>query len=131
MSNDLWIDGPDDIANAKMPKRRRKWRAMVRESLTRTYTRIPHDGGLKLAKQAGNALLAVLLALDRAIYEAKGNPVKLTNDLLGRYGISAQSKTRGLRQLAAAGIISFGGQPREAPMVTHHWYTPRGKFKGG
>jgi hypothetical protein len=131
MVEDLWIDGPDDIANAPDQKRRRKQR---RGLLERTYAKIPHDRGLKLAKRIGNPALAVLLALEHVIHDAHSNRVKLTNGLLERYGISPQSKARGLRQLAAEGTISVASDGRRghggAPMVTHHWYTRRGELKG-
>jgi hypothetical protein len=55
--------------------------------------------------------------------------VKLTNGLLKQYGIAPQSKTRGLRQLAAAGVIMIEGEGKEAPTVTHLWYTKRGELR--
>ena len=124
----LWIDGPDDIANAPGPRRRRRSSAKVK--LTGTWAKFPHDRGLKLAKQAKSPVLAVLLALEHIIHEAGSNRVKLTNHLLKPYGITSQSKGRGLFQLAAAGVITVErcGQ-REAPVVTHHWYTKRGGLR--
>jgi hypothetical protein len=128
MADDLWIDGPDVIASAPAPKRRRK----RRRELDGTYAKIPHDRGLKLAKQAGSPVLAVLLALEHAVHEAHNNRVKLTNGLLKRYGISSQSKVRGLRQLTMAEVISVerGRGRYGAPTVTHHWYTRHGELKG-
>jgi hypothetical protein len=128
MGDDLWIDGPDDIANAPDLKRQRK----RRRELDGTYAKIPHDRGLKLAKQAGSPVLAVLLALEHAIHKTRNNRVRLTNGLLERYGISRQSKVRGLRQLTTAEVISVerGRGRYGAPAVTHHWYTRHGKLKG-
>lgn len=97
--------------------------------VTKTWAPIPHHRGLELAKHAGIPALAVLLALEIAIHEAHSNRVKLTNDLLDRYGITRQSKARGLRQIAAAGTISVEWDGQEAPTVTHHWYTEDGKLK--
>jgi hypothetical protein len=97
--------------------------------LAETWAKIPHGRGLKLAKQAGNPVLAVLLILEAAIHDAHSNQVKLTNSLLRLYKIGRQSKTRGLRQLTAAGVISVEGRGREAPVITHHWYTKKGKLK--
>jgi hypothetical protein len=98
--------------------------------LTKTWAQIPHHRGLDLAKRVGIPALAVLLALEVAIHEARCNRVKLTNNLLNQYGITSQSKIRGLRQLTTAGVISvmWDGQ-RAAPIVTHHWYTEDGKLK--
>ena len=135
---DLWIDGPDDIANAPMPKRRGA-RSKGRNSNAKsagTYTMIPHDRGLKLAKCTGDSVLAVLIALECAIYEAKRNRaarcnrVALTNHLLKRYRITHQAKNRGLRRLTATGVITVEWSNKSAPMVTHHWYTKGGELKG-
>jgi hypothetical protein len=54
MADDLWIDGPDDIANAPIPNRRHR-RRPARIKLTGTWAKIPHDRGLELAKRAGGA----------------------------------------------------------------------------
>jgi hypothetical protein len=97
--------------------------------ITKTWAPIPHHRGLELAKHAGDPVLAVLLALEIAIHDARSNRVKLTNDLLDPYGITRQSKARGLRQIAAAGIISVEWDGQEAPTVTHHWYNEAGKLK--
>jgi hypothetical protein len=98
--------------------------------LTKTWAQIPHHQGLQLAKRIRNPALAVLLILEAAAHEAGSNRVKLTNKLLKPYKITHQSKTRGLRQLAAAGVISVewgrAGGKKTAPIVTHHWYTEDG-----
>jgi hypothetical protein len=128
MADDLWIDGPDDIANAPIPNRRHR-RCPARIKLTGTWAKIPHDRGLELAKRVGSPVLAVLLALEHIIHDARSNRVKLTNGLLKQYGITRQSKTRGLRRLVAADVITVErGGGREAPIVTHRWYTKYGKL---
>lgn len=134
MSEELWTeDQPDDIMNAPTPKqiqRRHRRSTSVKEKLAKTWARIPHDRGLNLAKHSGNPALAVLLALDYAIYAAHSNRVKLTNGLLEQYRITPQSKMRGLRQLAAAGVITVEPHGQgEAPAVTHHWYNKHGRLK--
>ena len=91
---------------------------------------IPHDRGLKLAKFTGDSVLAVLIALECAVYGAESNQVALTNNLLKRYGIVRQVKNRGLRRLVAAGVITVEWREQLAPIVTHHWYTKSGKLKG-
>lgn len=97
--------------------------------LVGTWAQIPHDRGLKLAKRVRDPVLAVLLALEHAIHTTHSNQVDLTNNLLGRYGITRQSKNRGLRQLAAAGVITVEWREKSAPAVTHHWYTKGGRLK--
>jgi hypothetical protein len=97
--------------------------------ITETWAPIPHHRGLKLAEKTGNAMLAVLLALEAAIHEARSNQVELTNSLLKLYGITSQTKIRGLRRLAGAGDIAVEWRGLKAPIVTHHWYTTEGKLK--
>jgi hypothetical protein len=97
--------------------------------ITKTWAQIPHHRGLDLAKRIGIPALAVLLALEVAVHKAHCNRVKLTNDLLDQYGVTRQSKARGLRQIAAAGVISVEWDGQAAPTVTHHWYTEDGKLK--
>jgi hypothetical protein len=97
-----------------------------------TWAQIPHDRGLKLAKQDGNPVLAVLLALEHAVHKAKCNRVKLTNYLLTQYGITHQGRTRGLLRLAKADVVTIEPQGRgskAAPIVVHHWYDAAGKLK--
>jgi hypothetical protein len=106
------------------PARRRK-RTRIKE----TWAKIPHHRGLKLAKQAKNSVLAVLLALESAVHEAHCNQVKLTNDQLNPYKISRQAKIRGLRQLITAEVVSVEWNGLGAPVVTHHWYTKQGKLR--
>jgi hypothetical protein len=97
--------------------------------LTETWAQIPHGRGLKLAKQTKCPVLAVLLALEAAVHKARSNQVEFTNDLLSLYKIGRQVKARGLRQLAAAGVISVEWRGLKAPLVTHHWYTEGGKLQ--
>lgn len=94
-----------------------------------TWAKIPHDRGLQLAEQAKDPMLAVLLVLEHAIHRAGSNQVRLTNHLLRQYKIPRQSKARNLRRLAAAGVITVEQHGKEAPVVTHHWYTKRGKLR--
>jgi hypothetical protein len=97
--------------------------------IAETWVQIPHARGLKLAKQTKCPVLAVLLALEVAVHNARSNQVKLTNNLLEQYGITRQSKVRGLRQLGASGIILVEWNGQEAPAVIHHWYTEDGELK--
>jgi hypothetical protein len=133
MSEELWDEyQPDDILNAPAPKQTRKLHhrsTSVKEKLAKTFAKIPHDRGLDFAKRSGNSALAVLLALDYVIFDEHSNRVKLTNNILKQYGITHQSKIRGLRQLAEAGVITveWCGQG-EAPFVTHHWYNEYGQL---
>jgi hypothetical protein len=133
VSEELWDEyQPDDIMNAPAPEqiqRRRRRSAALKEKLAKTFAKIPHDRGLDFAKRSGNSALAVLLALDYVIFDEHSNRVKLTNNILKQYGITHQSKIRGLRQLAEADVIAVEWCGRgEAPIVTHRWYTADGKL---
>jgi hypothetical protein len=97
--------------------------------LAETWAQIPHHRGLQLAKEVGNPVLAVLLALEAAIHKERSNQVELSNDLLRMYKIRRQAKTEGLRQLAAAGVVSVEWRDRKAPTVTHRWYTSSGVLR--
>jgi hypothetical protein len=132
MSEDhLWPkDQPDDLLSAPDRPRRQRKRSKVAR-LAQTWAKIPHHRGLELAKRAGDSMLAVLLVLEHIIHEAHSNRIKLTNDLLKQYGITRQSKTRGLRKLAAAEVISVEQHGLEAPIVTRHWYTKGGELRKG
>jgi hypothetical protein len=97
--------------------------------ITKTWAKIPHERGFKLAKRACNPVLAVLLALEAVVHEESSNQVEFTNDLLKQYKIERQTKIRGLHQLADAGVISVEWRGLKAPIVTHHWYTAKGELK--
>lgn len=99
--------------------------------LTETWAQIPHHRGLELAEKTGSSVLAVLLALESTIYKERSNRVEFTNDLLRLYRITRQAKIRGLRQLTDAGVISVEWRGLKSPIVTHHWYTTKGKLKSG
>jgi hypothetical protein len=112
-------------------KRAEQAKRVKRLPITETWAQVPHHRGLQLAKHTGNAVLAVLLALEIVIHKAKSNRVKLSNSVLLQYGISHQSKWRGLRLLEQTGAISIEKEcsTRQAPVVTHHWYTAHGALK--
>jgi hypothetical protein len=77
--------------------------------LTKSWAQIPHERGLKIAKQAGNPILAVLLALEAAIHEARSNRVKLTNDLLEQYEITPSPKPGDSDRLLPRGRSRLSG----------------------
>ena len=112
---------------ASVRKKARQAKRAARQAVT--WAQIPHKRGLELAKRIGIPALAVLLVLEQAIHATGSNRVKLTNGVFERYGISAQSKSRGLRQLAAAGVITIEQNGKTAPIVTYYWYTKHGKLR--
>jgi hypothetical protein len=118
----------DDLDTGAKPSK--AWQRR-RARLTTTWAQIPHHRGIELAKRIQAPALAVLLLLEHLIHGAKSNRVKLTNDLFKQYGIARQSKRWGLTQLADAGVITIEQAGKEAPVVTHLWYTKGGELRRG
>jgi hypothetical protein len=88
-----------------------------------TFARIPHQRGIELYGKIDGAAWIILLELDRLIFKAYGrNPVRLANLSLEAVGMSRNAKSKALRQLQSAGVITVVQQGREAVLVTHHWY---------
>jgi hypothetical protein len=115
----------EELDTAVQPSKRQR-----REKATfgMTWAMVPHKRGIELAKRIGNPALAVLLVLEHLIHGEKCNRVKVTNDLPKKFGISHQSKNRGLRQLAAGGVVTIEWRGKEAPIATHLWYDDDGKL---
>jgi hypothetical protein len=120
-----------EVEDADTEAKPRKTRQRKGARLKATWAQIPHHRGIKLAKRSKSPALAVLLVLEHLIHGAKGNRVKLTNDLFKQYGIARQSKRWGLTQLADAGVITIEQAGKEAPIVTHLWYTKGGELRRG
>jgi hypothetical protein len=69
-----------------------------------------------LCRHIGGPAWMLLIELDRLIFEGRGkNPVKLTNRCWKAVGLSHDAKTRALRQLEAAGVISIEQRPSPRP----------------
>ena len=96
-----------------------------RQRSTESFARIPYAKGLALHQHdIGSAGWTILLELDRLILEARGrNPVSLTNHHLRQYGVDRAGKWRALRKLEAAGVIAIERRGREAPLITHLWFS--------
>jgi hypothetical protein len=103
-----------------VPARRK--RAPAKE----TFARIPHKRGMELYEHIGGAAWVILLELDRLIFKSFGrNPIRLANHNLDAVGVSRNAKSKALRQLQDAGVITVDQQGREAAMVTHLWHPPK------
>jgi hypothetical protein len=105
----------------KPPKQRRRHR------LKKTWAKIPYERGILLAKDLRNPAWAVLLVLYHLCFFEKNNQVKLTNDLLGQFGISEESKSCGLRQLEREGVVTVKRRRGASPLVTLHWCAQDGE----
>jgi hypothetical protein len=96
-----------------------------RTRATETFARIPHDKALALHKyRLSSAAWVVLIELDRLILKRRGqNPVRFTSARLRGIGLKDHTRTRALRQLAAAEVVRITNRgPGLAPWVTHLWY---------
>ena len=96
-----------------------------RARTTETFARIPHDKALALHKhRLSSAAWVVLIELDRLILKRRGqNPVRFASTRLRGIGLKDHTRTRALRQLAAAGVVRVTNRgPGLAPWVTHLWY---------
>jgi hypothetical protein len=100
--------------------------ATRRARSTETFARIPHDRGRELARrELGGAAWALLIELDRLIFEGRGrNPVQLTARSRKAAGLSRFRAARALQQLEAAGVVSVEQRPGRAPLVMHRWFPP-------
>jgi hypothetical protein len=99
-----------------------------RARATETFARIPHDRALALHKhRPSSAAWVVLIELDRLILKRRGqNPVRFASARLRAIGLRDHTRTRALRQLAAAGVVRIANRgPGLAPWVTHLWYPLR------
>lgn len=95
---------------------------------TETFARIPHDKAIKLYRQGiSSAAWLLLIELDRAILKSRGrNPVLLWSPRLRAAGLTNQTRTRALRQLERAGVVSVTQRGKGlAPWVTHLWFELR------
>jgi hypothetical protein len=92
-----------------------------------TFARIPHDKALALARISHAAWLT-LIELDRIILKSGGqNPIKLWSTRLRAIGICDRTRSRALRELEAAGVISIAYRGNGlCPLVTHLWFELQG-----
>lgn len=94
-----------------------------RKRQARIFAMLPIEQFQSLAGAAKSALLAVVLELDRLVLTSHGRAytVKLSNQRLGRMGISRQAKYRVLNLLEKQGLVSVVYRGNECPKVTVLW----------
>jgi hypothetical protein len=93
-----------------------------RPRLAETFARIPHDRARRLY-QLGGAAWALLIELDRLIFEGRGsNPVRLTTKALRASGLTEKRKRSGLEELEDAGVIAVERKRGRSPLITHLWF---------
>ena len=86
-----------------------------------SYFPLPHAFARDLYRwKIGEAGWMMLVEIDRAVFNSRRNPVKLTNERL-RSLLGRSTKLRALRRLEAAGVIEVAFRGKEAPLVTCLW----------
>lgn len=114
-----------DLTRLRQEQREPSSTQQRRARSEQTFARIPHDRALELHRyKISSAAWMVLIELDRIILKARGsNPVKFWSPRLRSIGLIRGNRSRALRQLEAAGVISVEYRGHGlAPWVTHHWY---------
>ena len=94
-----------------------------RKREAKLFAMLPIDRFQRLAVDTKTALWATVLELDRLVLTSHGrvSTVKLSNQRLGRLGISRQAKYRALELLAKHGLVTVVRNGKECPLVTVHW----------
>jgi hypothetical protein len=73
----------------------------------------------KASRLRSKACLLVALAIwYRRGIVGEHRPIKVTNKLVGRFGVTRRSKYAALKALANAGLVKVTGSPRKTPTVT-------------
>jgi hypothetical protein len=128
------MHNPDDLAITDMEirlpcpneKSKKVSTSARRARSIETFARIPHDRALELSRQhrlSGTAWV-VLIELDRLILKHRGqNPVRFVSSRLRGAGLTSYTRSRALRQLAAAKVIKVERRGQGlGPWVTHFWF---------
>jgi DNA-binding transcriptional ArsR family regulator len=87
-----------------------------------TFFMMDHDLLTALGRSLELPGLVLISELDRLVFTSRKNPVRLTNTVLRRFGLSKQSKGWWLRRLQRVGAIEVSFQGNRAPLVT--WNNP-------
>src|SRR4051794_40604721 len=71
------------------------------------------------ARLRGGSPLAVALAIRfQSGRQGNGQPIKVTNELVAKFGVSKKSKYKALKALREAGLIGLQQDPKKSPLVT-------------
>lgn len=116
---------PEQIAKLapfqKRPKSKPRLPRSRRQAGTR-FVQLPYERALAAAGQLGHAPMAVLIEIAHLAFKAHGKPAPLANRALRAVGIDHEAKTRALRRLEAAGLLTvvWRGNGR-SPLVSLRW----------
>lgn len=86
------------------------------------FVQLPYERALTAAGRLGHAPMAVLIEIGYLAFKAHGKPVPVANGTLAAVGIDHEAKTRALRQLEKAGVVTviWRGNGR-SPLVSLRW----------
>jgi hypothetical protein len=71
-----------------------------------------------LAPHTTDKAWLVLLHILYEVWQKKGEPIKLPNGMLKRYGVSRDAKQLALAKLERLGLISVERRSRKSPIIT-------------
>jgi hypothetical protein len=86
------------------------------------FVQLPYRRALAVAGRLGVAPMAVLIEIGYLAFKAHGKPVPLANKTLATAGIDRWAKTRALRELEKAELVTviWRGNGR-SPLVSLRW----------
>jgi hypothetical protein len=99
------------------------WKKRLR--MDETFACVPYEKAMALGRyDLGAAAWLILIELDRLILVSGGyNPVRLPSRRLQEIGgVSPMRKSRGLRQLEEAKVVTVERGNRRSPLITSHWF---------
>jgi hypothetical protein len=83
------------------------------------FIRMPWGWADALASNdVGGKVWAVACHILYETWRAKGQPIKVPNGMLERFGVSRDAKIRALHKLEQLGLVSVEWRPRKSPIVT-------------
>ena len=116
MSDDLWIEGPDEIANTPTRRRPNAGRHIGCPLWWFTWV---------YSVVRGKGELAVALYLYRLRVVQRSRTVKVSNVPLAKLGIDRYVKYRTLKRLATAGVITVRRKPHRSHEIVFHLHKRR------
>ena len=87
-----------------------------------SFFMMDHDLLTALGQSLDLPVLILISEIDRMVFASRKNPVRLSDAVLRKHGISQKGKRWWLRRLQKVGAIELRWQPGRAPLVT--WNNP-------
>ena len=87
-----------------------------------SFFMMDHDLLTALGRALDLPALVLISELDRLVFTCRKNPVRLTNAVLRRFGLSRYDKRWWLRRLQHIGAVDIERQKGRSPLVT--WNNP-------